>query len=304
MKKSLLNIAISIAMSSALLSGSVLNTQAYAGELSSSEKNTASHTDNNEATLETYMYPGMGAGAAAGTLVAGPVGFLIGGLVGAVIGAKQEVKHESEANSESDVIANLANTREQNASEPGTPDQGLLVAQIGPVSSVMQNANGSQQDELVNILTTDLSLDVYFRSGSADIESFYPARLAALANLMNNIDSLELHLDGYTDRRGNQTENTALANERINKVREQLVNAGVEDSRIISNALGETNMTSSAGDLEAYAFDRRVVIRFQRTSPDSIQSMTTALSSLTTEETTTESRTNVTPVVADASARF
>ncbi len=91
MKKSILKIAITMALSSAVFSGSVLSTQAYADDL-----NTLDNNNSNDNTTETYMYPGMGVGAATGALVAGPVGLLIGGVIGAIAGANQEVSSESE----------------------------------------------------------------------------------------------------------------------------------------------------------------------------------------------------------------
>jgi outer membrane protein OmpA-like peptidoglycan-associated protein len=157
----------------------------------------------------------------------------------------------------------------------------------------------------MNILVTDLSLDVYFRSGSTDIEKFYPARLSAIADLVNTMGELELHLDGYTDRRGNREQNMALANERIQKVREQLVNAGVDEDRIVSKAFGEAKMKSSAGNLEAYTFDRRVVIRFERASKSISESMAEVFTT-TQEQPTATSLTDepISPVVADAATRF
>ena len=128
---------------------------------------------------------------------------------------------------------------------------------------------------------------------------------------MNTMDKLELHLDGYSDRRGDKTKNIALANDRIKKVREQLIDAGVDENRIISKAFGEMKMVSKAGDLEAYTFDRKVVIRFERSGSDSIHAMTTALSASKTEmemenadavSSTGNETTN--PVVADATTRF
>jgi len=161
----------------------------------------------------------------------------------------------------------------------------IHVALLGSLTPVAEKQSPSVQDELVNILTTDLSLDVYFRSGSTAIETFYPERLAAIAELMKAMDKIQLHLDGYTDRRGNKSQNIALANQRIDKVRQQLVLAGVEEHRIISKAFGEMKMVSSAGDLEGYTFDRKVVIRFERSKPDSLYAMKTNLSSIENEDT-------------------
>lgn len=165
----------------------------------------------------------------------------------------------------------------------------------------------------MNILVSDLSLDVYFRSGSSDIEKFYPARLAAIADLVNTMDKLELHLDGYTDRRGDREENIALANERIEKVREQLIGAGVDENRIVSKAFGEAKMKSSAGNLEAYTFDRRVVIRFERARNTTSSTMAARRSIKDREDLATSGadenvndRTSdsISPIVADATSRF
>jgi sortase system peptidoglycan-associated protein len=321
MKKSLLNTAISSTLSAALLSASVLSTQVYANEVASTNNNNST-----ENTTETYMLPGMGAGAAAGAVVAGPAGLLIGGIIGAFVGSNQEVATDAHET----VIADDTSAQDTALiQEPGNTTKSIIdqadnvfsdnsvnqihLAQLGGRTPVVEKNTKPVQDELVNILTTDLSLDIYFRSGSTTIESFYPDRLAAIAKLMKTMDSLELHLDGYTDRRGNKSQNNVLANQRIDKVRQQLVLAGVEEHRIISKAFGEMKMVSEPGDLAGYTFDRKVVIRFERTDPDSIQSMKTALSDTSdgTSEflrnntsSNTSNETNIDPVVADAATRF
>ena len=316
MKKSLLNIAVTMALSSAVFSGSVLSTQAYADEPVLDDNS----IDN---TSETYMYPGMGVGAASGALIAGPVGLLIGGVIGALVGSNQEVTMDQDNAAQDGIIAlgaqqeitpqqNIDATPYTTATEPEATDGSVQVAQLGTMTPVVTDGDNFSQEELMNILVSDLSLDVYFRSGSTDIEKFYPARLAAIADLVNTMDKLELHLDGYTDRRGNKEQNIALANERIEKVREQLISAGVDENRIVSKAFGEAKMKSSAGNLEAYTFDRRVVIRFERASKSMSNSMATAFSA--TEEQPSSSVTetavseqpieSISPVVADATTRF
>jgi sortase system peptidoglycan-associated protein len=313
MKKPLLKLAITMALSSAVFSGSVLSTHAYADDT-----NLADNNISNDDTTETYMYPGMGVGAASGTLIAGPAGFVVGGLIGAIVGSNQEVSSEpettttdlaentiKEAVEEDSPISNHGGLPLTETAKQNTLKQGIQLAQLGSISSVADDSIDSQQDTLMDILTADLSLDIYFRSGSTDIEAFYPARLAAIADLMNTMNELELHLDGYADRRGDKTKNIALANHRIEKVREQLINAGVDENRIISKAFGEMKMVSTAGDLEAYTFDRKVVVRFERSHADSIHSMTTTLSSIRPEETVYSADDEATnPVVADATTRF
>ncbi|MBT8133762.1 MAG: sortase-associated OmpA-like protein PdsO [Gammaproteobacteria bacterium] len=311
MKKSLLNIAVSMALSGAVFSGSVLSTQAYADELAPADNITS-----NDSTSETYMYPGMGVGAATGTLIAGPVGLVVGGIIGGLVGSNQEVSTDIE--SDTDAGKHAASTQDMEViaedialktasidTENPDNDNSIQLAQLGPVGRVISDNENTAHEELMNILVTDLNLDVYFRSGSTDIEKFYPARLAAIADLVQTMGDLELHLDGYTDRRGNKQQNLALANERIQKVREQLIAAGVDEERIISKAFGEAKMKSSAGNLEAYTFDRRVVIRFERARKSIAESMAEVFT--TTREQPAEvsiTDESINPVVADTATRF
>ncbi len=304
MKKSLLNIAITLAFSSAVFSGSILSTQAYANDL------TTDNTSNNT-TSESYLYPGIGIGAASGALVAGPVGMLLGGLIGAIAGANQETSDSpevlAEIPAENSFTADQLQTAQDESitlADNSEQPRGIQVAQLGKMNTVVDKTIEPQQEALLDILTADLSMDVYFRSGSTSIESFYPARLVAIAKLMNTMDQLELHLDGYTDRRGDKAKNTELANQRIEKVRAQLVNAGVDESRIVSKAFGEMKMVSAPGDLEAYTFDRKVVIRFQRATANSISSMNTALSKFKTEAEGKVKPENTDAVVADTRIEF
>ena len=308
MKKTLLNIAVSVAITGAVFSAA-LSTPAYASEF------TPVDNSSNSKTTETYMLPGMSAGAATGAVIAGPVGLLIGGVIGAVIGVNNEVNQTSDVTATDKALTE--NSIEDDSKLSGDivdadiddSNNSIQLAQLGAMNTIVDEPSDTAEEKLMNILVTDLSLDVYFRSGSTDIEKFYPARLSAIADLINSMDKLELHLDGYTDRRGNKSQNIALANQRVEKVRQQLVDAGVADNRIISKGFGEIKMVSDAGDLEAYTFDRKVVIRFERTNQNSISTMTTALTAddidsenaLTTSSTTEQDHA---PVIADVSDRF
>ena len=137
---------------------------------------------------------------------------------------------------------------------------GTVIASLDTPTSPARN------NDLLTALTGGFSLDVYFRTRSEQIESFYPQRLRAVAALLKRMPQLDVRLEGYSDRRGDRQANAELAAKRIDSVRRQLLDAGVDAGRIHSTALGETHSVSTPGDLEGYVFDRKVVIRFQASS--------------------------------------
>jgi len=338
MKKSYLNHVITMTLSSAVLSAAMLSPGVMAGAYESSSSNNSLQSDLNTSSTEapltdtiqinpdlvsvatetsadqeettssftSEMGVGIGVGAATGGLVAGPVGLIVGGIVGAFIGSNHEITEEDESS-----LAMTEPFQEDKAHADSTfsddsfatftePEQDtpLQLAQLGPVTSVIESPVIKTQDTLVDVLTSDLSFDVYFRSGSTEIEDFYPARLTALSQLLDEIDELEVHLDGYADRRGDKDNNIALSNARINSVRQALIDSGVDENRIISKAYGEMKMVSAPGDLEAYSFDRKVVIRFERASSDSLMSMHKVLSDEMDDTSDSD------PLAANHSTRF
>jgi outer membrane protein OmpA-like peptidoglycan-associated protein len=274
MKKTLLNTALTIAISSSVFSGSVLPTQSYAS--TADMENKADNTLYQENDNKSFTIPtGAGIGAASGILLAGPVGMITGGIIGAFIGSS--IQNDDTDDETDDSNAHLADSsiKTDGIAENITDDssdiptvanvmepEAIMLAQAGPVSTLSDSLAENENSEIINILANDISLDIYFRSGSSDVESFYTDRLTALARLLEAETRLDLHLDGYTDRRGEKLQNIELARQRIESVRQELAAAGVDENRIISKAHGEIKMVSAAGDLEAYNFDRKVVIRF------------------------------------------
>jgi sortase system peptidoglycan-associated protein len=243
MKKRLVTFAIA----SSLLAGT---SSAYANQ---------QDTTNNR----SKQYIGTGIGAVAGALVAGPVGFFAGGLLGNLAG-----KHDSSTRFENE---QQAVTEPLPAPQPELPAPSMvtadtqtdpiIVAQAADIDSVIDDAVGHSSN-LQDILVSELNMDIFFLSGSTAVESFYKSRLNAVAMLMQEMPDIDLYLDGYSDRRGDKNTNLALSAQRLESVRDELVNAGIDNDRIHINALGEQQFVSRPGDLEAYTFDRRVVIHF------------------------------------------
>ena len=227
------------------------------------------HADDQQASDNRHkQYIGTGIGAATGAVVAGPVGFLVGGLIGNLAARHDAMTasgtEQSIAENESQSLLptkSISSTLAEN-----TTAETLVVAQAGEIKSVINDDVIDQTSELKDILVEDMNLDVFFLSGSTTVETFYQPRLQAVAKLIQQFPDVDIQLKGYSDRRGDKDSNLELSNQRLDSVRNELVKAGIDANRIHMSAFGEQQFVSAPGDLEAYTFDRRVVIRFLHSS--------------------------------------
>jgi outer membrane protein OmpA-like peptidoglycan-associated protein len=75
-----------------------------------------------------------------------------------------------------------------------------------------------------------------------------------------------VRVDGYADPRGPATLNDDLSLRRAEAVALTLEKAGCPQERLVIAAHGSAQSTSPHGDLDAYAFDRRVTVRLEGTA--------------------------------------
>jgi sortase system peptidoglycan-associated protein len=252
MKKQL----VSIAVASALLAGATANAAANTEDTSNDNK---------------HQYIGAGIGAVTGALFAGPVGFIAGGLIGN-LAAKQNSANSSDA--EQPVVSQAAQATASLPTADATETEyevepSIALAHSGDMDSVINNDRVEDSSALKTILVTDMNIDIFFLSGSTSVEAFYKTRLQTISSLMQQMPDIDVHLEGYSDRRGDNLTNLELAKQRLESVRNELVQAGIEEHRIHHSAYGEQQFNSRPGDLEAYTFDRRVVVRFEQATPQS-----------------------------------
>ena len=250
MKKNISKKVISIAVASIIATGS---TQGMASQATDN----VPHTKKQSAAISI--------GAVSGALIAGPVGFIIGGLAGSVIGRndqKTEVQNvDTLADTESMLSEMLVSAKQHDQSK------GLLVASANNVIPMNVSKPDEVIDGLKQIISNDLSMDVYFKAGSVNLENFYSQQLSVISSLLNEMPDLQLNLDGYSDRQGNQADNLQLSVARLESVRRYFVKNGIDNHRIDIRAHGEKNFVSTPGELAAYVFDRRVVLSFETIKP-------------------------------------
>lgn len=215
-------------------------------------------------TNHKKQYTAISVGAVSGALLAGPVGLVVGGIVGAIAGRDhsnpeaREIDHLAETES---MLSDMLDTSKQKQA-PGP----VMLATSDSTMPVIENDTPEITDSLKQIVSNDLSMDVYFKAGSVDVEQFYAQQLAVITSLLTELPDLRLKLDGYSDRQGDAAENLKLSAERLQSVREHFVNNGIDENRITVRAHGEKNFFSKPGELEKYVFDRRVVLSFEAPS--------------------------------------
>lgn len=188
---------------------------------------------NNKLTKEEGV--GMLSGAATGAIVGGPVGamvgFMIGGIMGDSIGtAKRAELHAQQLERE------------------------LLDTRI----ALTEASERSGGDAMLDQLAQRLQADVMFRTGSASVNDNVAAKLEALGKLLAVHARLSVQLSGFADPRGKPEKNLELSLLRADAVREALIKGGAAPEQIRLAAYGADLTTAEKGDLEAYAWERRV----------------------------------------------
>lgn len=185
---------------------------------------------------------GMFSGAAAGAIVGGPVGaavgFMFGGILGDSIGTASRAQlHAKQVEDHSKEL-----------------EQELIDTRIA-LAKASERTGG---DEMLDALAQRLHADVMFRTNEASMESDVAAKLEDLGKLLALHGELEVQLHGFADPRGSSEKNLELSLERANAVREALIRGGAAPEQIQLAAHGSDLTTAPKGDLEAYAWERRV----------------------------------------------
>lgn len=100
-----------------------------------------------------------------------------------------------------------------------------------------------------------------FQQGKSVIEPESFDELDEIVSMMNNNPKLVIQLEGHTDNLGNASKNMELSQDRVDEVKEYLVDKGVGKSRVKTKAFGGTQPLSKGTTPEVRNLNRRVEVR-------------------------------------------
>jgi outer membrane protein OmpA-like peptidoglycan-associated protein len=197
---------------------------------------------------------GLAVGAAAG----GPIGAIVGAAAGAWMGDH----YHKQAVARSELAAGL------NKSEGDRTRLAQNVTELN--GSLAHEQERGEQLDLALSHTDEVQTDVGFRTNDDSIQTQAVSPLMKLGALAAALPDAKVRVSGYADPRGSVAVNEALSKRRADAVAAVLASAGVSPDRLIVESHGKTEATSAEGDTDGYAFDRRVTVRIERTSPEAV----------------------------------
>jgi len=194
------------------------------------------------ATMQEYKKTTIG--ATAGTILGAGLGYAIGGGRGAAAGA---------------VLGGLVGGGIGYMMDKQEKEfkQQLAASQAQTQAAILQGVK-KEQDAI--ILT--FKSDVLFTVNSAAIKpaAYSSGEISRVANILNKYPDTTMQIAGYTDSTGSETYNLGLSEQRASAVKNALVVAGVDPSRMTTIGMGKSNPIADNSTAEGRMLNRRVTI--------------------------------------------
>ncbi|MFQ5610309.1 MAG: OmpA family protein, partial [Woeseiaceae bacterium] len=195
---------------------------------------------------------GAGTVGAIGAVAGGPVGFIVGAAIGAKLGDTFSKK-----NTEIDSLsASLEESRGTVRDLEG--DVRDLNASIDKVGAELEQIRSVARPELTQLLQAGIAMDLLFRTDEHKLADTTGGRLAELATTIASMPDIRIQLDGFADERGDAGYNQRLSEKRVEYVKDRLIEAGVQPSRIRYAGHGEA--PAQDNNVDSLALERRVSV--------------------------------------------
>jgi outer membrane protein OmpA-like peptidoglycan-associated protein len=187
---------------------------------------------------------GVLSGMTVGALAGGPFGAVIGAATGAVLGDRYHKQSE---------------------------DKKALAANLSKTEAVKTQLQGDlaltrEEGEKLGVVVDrgrDLEASFGFRTGDSTLSDDDVVRLQKLGALAGAVGKVKVRVSGFADPRGPEKVNEALSEARADAVAHVLIQSGVDVSQLVVEAHGEADSKTLEGDVDGYAFDRRVNVKIE-----------------------------------------
>jgi outer membrane protein OmpA-like peptidoglycan-associated protein len=212
------------------------------------------------ATASKKETTGVGVGGVIGAIAGGPVGFIIGAAIGAKVGDTMHRKTTTidELTVSLDDSHNTVAALEVNVRS--------LHTDVDSLDAEVDRLREFDRPQLINLLQAGIAMDLLFRTDEHALADMAGSRLAQLAASLASMPDIRVQLDGFADERGSTDHNQELSRKRVEFVRDQLISAGVQPTRIRVSAHGE--VAAQDDTVDSYALERRVSLKlFIENSP-------------------------------------
>jgi len=203
---------------------------------------------NSKASKEESI--GVGTGGVIGAIAGGPVGFILGAAIGAKFGDNLHRK-----NAEIDTLSGSLQLSQDEIADL-EDDVRQLHGSIDTLGAELDRTQDRTRPELLGLLQAGIAMDLLFRTDEHVLADTTGGRLAELAGSLASMSDIRVRLDGFADERGDADYNFELSERRVEFVRDQLIDAGIDASRISIAAHGEAPAQDDTTD--SFALERRV----------------------------------------------
>jgi outer membrane protein OmpA-like peptidoglycan-associated protein len=191
---------------------------------------------------------GLAVGAAAG----GPVGAIFGAAAGAWIGDR----YHKQVVAKKELAGDLSQSEAQRTA---------LTQSVAELNASLASARvKNDQLDLTLKNTDELETEVSFRTNDDSINAQSMPPLLKMGALAASLPEVKVRVAGYADPRGSEEFNDALSRRRAEAVAAVLEQAGLPKDHMIVEGHGKSESTALEGDLDGYAFDRKVTVRLER----------------------------------------
>ena len=207
---------------------------------------------------------GVSSGAIIGAAAGGPVGFIVGAAIGAKLGDSVYEK-----NRDIDGLRSSLDARDSEVDRLQTAIRGARESNDA-LGDEVRRLQSLAQPELVDLMQAGIAMDLLFRTDEAVLTDMTGSRLAELAGALASMPNVQIQLDGFADERGDDEYNLALSEQRVDFVRDQLVQAGIPASRISTRAHGES--VAQDGSIDSLALERRVTLKMFLSETEAVAS--------------------------------